>query len=133
VIAVRLEPPLHQDIVADAKASERTIAAEMEGLLRQALDYRRKFPTADAARAIEAATLGYLLAGERYARDHGINEPWTANLECRQAAVVAACVSLITNFVSSDPQQQALTVESIKGRVWTSIVNQPRSGQGETS
>jgi hypothetical protein len=131
VIAVRVAPPLHREIAEDAKASERTMSAEMEALLRQALDARKRFPTSADAHAMEAVTFSVLLSGERYARDNGVNGPWTDDLESRRQGALAGCLALI-NFVSSDAQQQAMTVESLKGRVWTNIVNRP-PGQGEAS
>ena len=133
MIAVRVSPPLHQEIAADAKAAQRTMSGEMEDLLRAALNQRKRFPTSAAALATEAATLSLLLTGERYARDQGIAEPWHENLEARRAAVLSACAVLICEFVSSDPREQALTVESLKGRIWTDMINRPRPGQESAS
>lgn len=124
VIAVRVEPPLQAEIAADAKAAQRTMAAEIDGLIRQALSHRKRISL--AAQAIEAATLTFLLSGERYALDNGVTGLWTNDFHSRRTAAVAACLSLITNFVSSDPQDQALAVEDLKGRVWTAIINRPR-------
>jgi hypothetical protein len=132
VVAVRVPPPLREEIIARAKDAERTMSAEVEELLRAAIDARKRFPDSTVAWAVEAMTLAFLLAGDRYARENGIHEPWWDNLESRRNAVLAACVTLITNFVSTDPQQQALTVESLKGRIWTAIVNRPK-GSGEAS
>jgi len=133
VIAVRVAPPLHREIAEDAKASQRTMSAEMEDLLRQALNARKRFPNSVAAQAIEALTFAFLLTGERYARDNRVNGPWVENVECRREATVVACLSLIENFLSTDAQTRASAVESLKNRVWYSIVNQPRPGQGGTS
>src|SRR5262249_45473016 len=101
VIAVRVSPPLHEEIAQDAKAAQRTMSEEMEDLLRAALEHRKRFPTSVAAQAIEAATLAFLLTGERYARDNNVAGPWYDDLESRRNAVLAACASLITQFVSS--------------------------------
>jgi hypothetical protein len=131
VIAVRVPPPLHKEITADAKAARRTMSEEMEDLLRAALDHRKRFPNSTAAQATEAATLAFLLTGERYARDNTVAGPWYDDLESRRNAALAACATLITQFVSSDPQQQAMTVESLKGRIWTAIVNRPRRSEGD--
>jgi hypothetical protein len=129
VIAVRVAPSLHQEIAAVAKAAQRTMSAEMDDLLREALTYRKRFPSSIEAQAVEAMTLAFLLGGANYARDNGIDGPWGSNLEARRNAALAACSALITQFVSSDPQQQALTVEALKGRIWVDIVNRPRPGQ----
>jgi hypothetical protein len=133
VIAVRVSPPMHMEIALAAKAEERTMAATVEDLLRAALDARKRFPSSTVAQAIESTTLAFLLGGANYARDHGINEPWEDNLEARRNAALAASSTLITHFVSSDAREQAMTVEALKGRVWTDIINQPRPGQGVAS
>jgi hypothetical protein len=127
VIAVRVEPPLHEEIVANAKAAQRTMAAEIEGLLRSALENRKRFPSSIVAKAVEMATFAFLLTGERYAQDNRVNGPWWDDLESRRYAALAACVGLITNFVSTSAEDQALTVEALKGRIWTHIVNRPDS------
>ena len=79
------------------------------------------------------ATIGFLLAGARTAREKGIDQPWPTDLECRREAALSACTQLITMFVSSDPIQQAVTVESLKGRIWTSIINQPKRSEESAS
>src|SRR5260221_14387724 len=100
VIAVRVAPPLHEEITAAAKAAERTMSAEVEMLLRQALDARKRFPDSVVARTIEAAVLAYVVAGERYARDiAGLSDPqsWSTDFGSRREAAVAACQSLISS------------------------------------
>jgi len=124
VIAVRVSPPLHKEITQDAKASQRTMSQEMEDLLRAALEHRKRFRSG-AARAIEAATLALLLGGERYAKDNNVVGHWDDDLESRRWAAIAACTTLITQFVSSHPRDQADTVEALKGRIWTTIANRP--------
>jgi hypothetical protein len=121
VLAVRLAPPLHEEIVEDARRAQRTLAAEVESMLRQAFIHRKRFPTSAAAHAMEAVTFNFLMNGERYARDNGVKGPWTDDLESRRQAALAGCQALLA-FVTSDLQQQAMTVESLKGRVWTQIV-----------
>jgi hypothetical protein len=133
VIAVRVSPPLHQEIAADAKASERTMSEEMAALLRQALDHRKRFPSSTVAQAMESATLAFLLGGANYARDHGINTPWADNLEARRSAAVEASVALITLFVSTNVEEQILTENQIKNRIWLEIVNRPKRSEEEVS
>lgn len=55
------------------------------------------------------ATLGFVLGGERKAQQRGITD-WPTDLECRREAALSACATLITQFVSDDPAEQALTV-----------------------
>jgi hypothetical protein len=129
VIAVRVSPPLHEEIKVSAAAAEHTMSEEMQLLLRSALENRKRFPSSAVAQAVEMATFAFLLTGDRYARDNGISEPWWDNLESRRNAVLAACGALITHFVSTSAEDQALTVEALKGRIWTHIVNRPR-GEG---
>jgi hypothetical protein len=131
VIAVRVSPPLHQEIAAVAKAAQSTMSAEMDRLLRAALEIRKRLPGSAAAQAIEMATLGFILAGNRRAKEKGITGAWENDLECRRAAILAACTPLITEFLSDDPQEQILTVESLKGRIWTAIANRPRRSEGD--
>jgi hypothetical protein len=126
VIAVRVTPPLHQEIAQDAKAAQRTMSEEMEDLLRAALDQRKRFPTSVAAQAVEMATLAFLLTGERYARDNKVDGPWHDDLESRRNAALAACATLITQFVSSDPRDQADTVDALRGRIWTHNITRGR-------
>jgi len=126
VIAVRVSPPLHQAITQDAKVAQRTMSEEMEDLLRAALDHRKRFPTSVAAKAIEMATLAFLLSGDRYARDHKVAGPWHDDLESRRNAAVEACATLITQFVSSNPKDQSLTVEVLKSRIWGRAINSGR-------
>lgn len=126
VIAVRVEPPLQAEIAADAKAAERTMAAEIDGLLRIALSRRKSLPPSSAAaQAIDAATLAFSMTGERYARDNKVAGDWWTDLESRRHAAIAACLALITQFVSSDPDEQDTTAEAIRGRVWRRIVIGP--------
>jgi hypothetical protein len=129
----RVDAALHREIKAAAAASGRSMAEELAALARQAIEHRKRFPDSAAAQAIEMATMAFLLAGDRYARENGIPEPWWDNLESRRNAVLAACGTLITHFVSSNAEQQALTVESLKGRIWTDIVNRPKRDEGRGS
>jgi hypothetical protein len=122
VIAVRVPPPLHEEIKTSAAAAEHTMSEEMQQLLRSALENRKRFPSSTVAQTVEMATFALLLTGERYAEINDVNKPWWEDLESRRSATVAACVALITNFVSTSADDQALTVEAIKGRIWTHIV-----------
>jgi hypothetical protein len=132
VIAVRVPPPLHQEIAEDAKASERTMSEEMATLLRQALDHRKRFPTSAVAQAVESATLSFLIGGANYARDIAkLTKPWPTDLESRRAAALAACQSLLS-FVSADPSQQRLTVDVLMGRIAFQAANFPRPDPGST-
>ena len=126
VIAVRLAPPLHREIVEDAKASERTLSAEMEHLLRAALDTRKRFPSA-FTRAMEAVTFAAFIAGDAYARDISKSADWQADPEARRAAAVAGCKALLM-FASADPQQQLLTCSVLRGEVAFPLAN-PRPRQ----
>ena len=118
VIAVRVEPPLQAEIAADAKASERTMAAEIDGLLRQALGHRKRLPpSSPAAQAIEAMTLAFVMTGDRYARDNKVTGDWWTDLESRRQAALAVCSVLIANFVSSDPEERGRTVAFLKSFV----------------
>jgi hypothetical protein len=130
IAAWRTDAALHEELKAAAKNSGRPMSQELEALARQALEYRKRSPDSAAAQALEMATMAFLLAGDRYARDNNIPQPWSDNLESRRNAVLAACVALITHFVSSNAEQQALTVESLKGRIWTDIVNRPKRDEG---
>ena len=130
VISGRIPAPLHEEIAVLAGASNRSMSAELAELAREALAHRKRFGDSTVAQAVELATISLMLAGERYARDNSITEPWPTNVECRRHAVLAACVALITNFVSSNAEQQILTVESLKGHIWTDIANRPKRGEG---
>jgi hypothetical protein len=133
IAAWRTDAALHEELKAAAKSSGRPMSQELEALARQALDHRKRFPDSAVAQALEMATMAFLLAGDRCAREDGIAEPWWDNLECRRQATLAACGTLITHFVSSNTEQQALTVESLKGRIWTDIVNRPKRDEGRGS
>jgi hypothetical protein len=125
VIAVRVPPPLHQEIADNAKAAERTMSAEMEHLLRAALDARKRFPNSTVAQAMEAATFAFLIAGETFARDiRKWKEPkdWPADPGARRAAALAGCQALLA-FADADPVQQMWTVDVLKGRVALPIAN----------
>jgi hypothetical protein len=94
------------------------MAAEIDGLLRQALGHRKRLPTSSsAAQAIEAMTLAFVLTGDRYARDNKVTGDWWTDLESRRHAALAACSALIANFVSSDPEERGRTVAILKGYV----------------
>jgi hypothetical protein len=133
IAAQRVDKPLHDAIKAAAETSGRTLAEELAALARQALDHRSRFESSATASAIEMATIGFLLAGERCAQDHGVTQPWPTDLGCRREAALAACAVLVTHFVSADAGEQALTVEALKGRIWTDIANRPKRGEGKTS
>jgi hypothetical protein len=124
IAAQRVDRPLYEAIKAEAASSGRSLAEELTALARGAIENRKRFGDTTTARAVEMATVGFLLAGERKAREKGLNQPWSTDLECRREAALVACTQLVTMFVSSDPNQQALTVESLKGRIWTDIVQQ---------
>jgi hypothetical protein len=126
VVAVRVPPPLRQAILDEAKASERTMSAEVEALLRAAIDIRKRYPHSVIMRAYEGALLASLLSGASYARDIAkINEPWWDNLESRREAWMAACQSLLM-FVSADPMQQKAALEALIGRVAFQQINFPQ-------
>jgi uncharacterized protein HemY len=130
----RVDAALHQEIKAAAAASGRSMAEELAALARQAIEHRKRFPDSAMAQILEMATIGFLLAGADYAKHNGLKEPWQDNLEARRQAALNLCATIITQFVSSDPTQQALTVESLKGRIWTHIVNRPtKPGEGGAS
>lgn len=131
VIAVRVPPPLHEEIKTSAAAAKHTMSEEMQLLLRSALENRKRFPNSTVAQAVEMATFAFLLTGARYAEVNGVNKPWWDDFHSRRSAAVAACIALITNFVSTSAEDQALTVEDLKGRVWTHIVNRPKRGEGD--
>jgi hypothetical protein len=63
---------------------------------------------------MEAATLAFLSGGERYGRDNEIDIPWTDDLESRRNAALAMCITIITQFVSSDAREQVLTVAALE-------------------
>ena len=69
VIAVRVPPPLHEEIKVSAAAAQHTMSEEMQQLLRSALENRKRFPSSTVAQAVEMATFAFLLTGERYADD----------------------------------------------------------------
>src|SRR5262245_37779916 len=123
VIAGRVPAQLHLEIKAAAQASGRSMSDELAALARQALEHRKRFPNSAAAHAIEMVTLAFLMTGERRAKEKGLNVPFMDDLECRRAAILAACVPLITTVLSDDPGEQALAVNSLMGRVWTSMVH----------
>lgn len=125
VIAVRVPPPLHEEIKVSAAAAQHTMSEEMQQLLRTALDYRKRFPHSTVVQAIENATLTFLLTGDRYARDNKVTGPWWEDLESRRNAVLAACTALITQFVSTSAEDQIQTLGALRGRILTHIVNQP--------
>src|SRR5262249_16771894 len=127
VVAVRVPPPLRQEIIEEAKAAERTMSAEVEALLRAALDFRKRFPDSVAAQAIEATTFPFLRGGETYARDIGKVHPWSGDLAARREAAVAGCQQLIS-FVSADPQQQKWALDSLLHRVAFVHFNFPPRG-----
>jgi hypothetical protein len=131
IAAQRVDKPFHEALKAEAESSGRSMAEELTALARQAIEHRKRFGDSATAQAVEMATIGFLLAGDRRAREKGIDQPWPTDLECRREAVLSACTQLITMFVSSDPTEQALTVESLKGRVWSNIVNRPARSDGE--
>ena len=133
IAAQRVDKPLHEALKTAAESSGRSMAEELTALARQALEHRKRFGDTTTAQAVEMATIGFLLAGARMAREKGIDQPWPTDLDCRREAVLSACTQLITMFLSSDPIQQALAVESLKGRVWTDIVNRPKRGEGSAS
>jgi hypothetical protein len=133
VIYGRVPQVVHQEIKSAAKRSGRGIAEELAALAHEALERRRQFPDAATARANEMVTLGFLLAGQRTAEQKGLSGPWGADLECRRAAALSACTLLLTQFLSDDPKEQALAVESLKGRVMTQIVNRRQRGEGGQS
>jgi hypothetical protein len=128
IAAGRVPKAVHEEIKQAAESSGRSMAEELADLAYRTIEHRRRFPASAVAQAIEAGTLAFLLAGERYARDNGVAGSWHEDLESRRSAALSLCWTMITQFVSSDPQQQAITVEALKGRVWTSIVNGPRPG-----
>ena len=125
VIAVRVPPPLHEEIKASAAAAQHTMSEEMQQLLRSAIENRKRFPNSTVAEAIGEATLAFLLTGKRYAQDNGISERWWDDLESRRNATLAACSALITHFVSTSAEDQIQTLGALKGRILTHIVNQP--------
>jgi hypothetical protein len=81
----------------------------------------------ESGQAIEMAALAFLFAGERVGREVGI-EDWTKDLRSRREAVLAACSSLITQFLSNDPLEQKQAVYSLLGRVWAEHINLERLG-----
>src|SRR5262245_46257118 len=90
VVAVRVPPPLRQEIIEGAKAAQRTMSAEVEALLRAALDFRKRFPNSVTAQAIEATTFAFLMRGETYARDYEkLTQPWPSDLASRREAAIA--------------------------------------------
>jgi hypothetical protein len=126
VIAVRVSPPLHEKIEIEAKTNQRTMSETMADLLQAAIEQRHRFPGRLAEQAIEAATLAFVQTGDLYAWDRRITQPWELSLECRRLAVLSACTTLITQFVSTDAKEQVRTVEALRGY----IANRPRSTEG---
>jgi hypothetical protein len=129
VISGRVPPSLHQQIQAAAQASGRSMSEEMAARIEWA---NRLLGSGDSGRAIEMAALAFLFAGERTGREEGVTD-WTKDLRARRQAVLAACVSLMTQFLTDDPDEQYLTLESLKGRLWTRYVNQPKRDEGRQS
>lgn len=120
----RVDAALHQEVKSAAEASGRSMAEELTELARGAIAQRRRFPNPSTAQAFEMFTLGFLIGGERAARGRELSD-WSADLECRREAALNACATLITQFVSNDPAEQAITVEALKGRIWRHIVTRP--------
>jgi hypothetical protein len=58
-----------------------------------------------------------VLTGDRYARDNKVTGDWWTDLESRRHAAIAACSAVITNFVSSDPEERSFTVTALKSLV----------------
>ncbi len=132
----RVDAALHQEVKAAAEASGRSMAEELAELARQTVAHRKRFPDSAMAQIFEMATIGFLVAGERYAKHNGLKEPWQNHLNARREAAVNLCAMIITQFVSSDPTQQAQTVEALRGRVWQEIVNPlnpPKRDEGRGS
>ena len=129
VISGRVHESLHRKIQEAAKASGRTMSEELAALATEALRYRDLFGGPTVRRPVEALSLAFVNAGGRAARE-GIQD-WTTDLDCRRDAVLSVCGMLITEFLSRDPEDQVLVVESLKGRVWTAIVNKLNRKEGE--
>lgn len=128
-VPLRVPASAFQEIKRAARASGRSVAEELAALAEQAIEARKRFPSSAVAQAVEVLTLSLLLAGEAYARDVGApSGPWQDDLECRRAAALAACESLLA-FVSADPDQQRMTLDVLMGRVASKAVNFPRPGQ----
>jgi hypothetical protein len=124
VISGRVPASLHQRIQEAARASGRSMSEEMAARTEWAL---RLVGSGDSSRAIEMAAMALLIAGERAGREAGV-EDWTKDLRARREAVLQACASLITQFLSNDPAEQQQAVYSLLGRVYSYNMNRERLG-----
>jgi hypothetical protein len=121
VISGRVHESLHRKIQEAAKTSGRTMSEELAALATEAFQYRDRFGDPAVRQIVETLALAFINAGSRAAKE-GIQD-WTTDLDCRRDAVLAVCGMLITEFLSRNPDDQVLIVESLKGRVWTSLIN----------
>jgi hypothetical protein len=129
VISGRVHESLHRKIQEAAKASGRTMSEELAALATEAFQYRDRFGDPAVRLIVERLAIAFINAGGRAARE-GIQD-WTTDLDCRRDAVLSVCGMLITEFLSRNPEDQVLVVESLKGRVWTAIVNKLNRKEGE--
>jgi hypothetical protein len=120
VISGRVPQSLHERIQEAARVTGRSMSEELAA--RAEFAFRLSDASGDAGSALEAAALAFLFAGERAGREKETSD-WTKDLSARRQAVLAACSSLITQFLSNDPDEQYLCFESLKGRLWTRNTN----------
>ena len=115
----RIPQPVYAAIKQEAARSGRSLAEELAQLAHSAIEVRKRFPDSTAAISWEMTTLAFVIGGGRKAQERGIDEPWSTDLECRREAVLSACATLITQFFSGDPDQQADFILALKGRLWS--------------
>jgi hypothetical protein len=119
VISGRVSGSLYQRIQEAAQASGRSMSEELAARTEWAL---RLVGSGDSGRAIELAALAFLFAGERKGQERGVPD-WTKDLAARRDAVLAACVSLITQFLSDDAEEQHTCVQLIQNRIYSRILS----------
>ena len=130
VISGRVPESLHRRIQEAAKRSGRSMSEELAALADEALDHRdRCGNSTEAWRTVEWLAATFAMTGERSAKEKGLRQDWTSDLDCRRAAVARLCEAALTGFLSADPEEQLLVLAALKGRVAMPLFN-PRLRKG---
>ncbi len=127
VMALRVDQTLYDRLQAAADASGRTLAEETVRRLFRTLS--EEFGT-EMRRVGEMMTSTFWFAGQQAATQSGQINPtprdWLQNQYCYRTALVQVATNLIEGMPEATPDEKALVIEDIKGRIATGLI---RSGE----
>jgi hypothetical protein len=129
LLNLRVDQSLHDRLTAAAAKAGRTISEETVARIARTFADEEYYDT-DARRIGAMMLSAFWFAGHQTAAGDGhkdwTTKEWMQDQACYRAGLLKVAVALIDGMPIATPEEKALTIEAIRGRVATGLV---RSGE----